>query len=168
MSSNSNNNSLLKNLDGIQVTFSLHMMTLPPLYPPSLLHLSLPPWLPDSTLTIISFLEYLDGLELELIKWSTPCTRSLSLPYSIHPHSPALPINLSLPPFLSLTLYITLSLSLKTLAIITAFLRILMAYSWLVAFSLHMMTLPKVPLPRTFRKSKSSRDWGKNEVGAKG
>ncbi len=41
----------------------------------------------------------------------------------------------------------------------TSFLRILMAYKWLVAFSRHRITLPKVPLPRTLMNSKFSNVW---------
>jgi len=43
-----------------------------------------------------------------------------------------------------------------TLAMMTDFFNILIAYKWLVAFSRHMITLPNVPLPSTFRNSKSS------------
>ncbi len=43
----------------------------------------------------------------------------------------------------------------RTLATMTAFLRIFMAWNWAVRFSLTRMTLPKVPLPRTSRNSKS-------------
>ena len=41
--------------------------------------------------------------------------------------------------------------------IITSFLRIFIAYKWFVAFSLHKMTLPNVPFPKTLRNSKFSK-----------
>ena len=44
-----------------------------------------------------------------------------------------------------------------TFCIITAFFRILIAYRWLVAFSLHKITLPNVPLPSIFKNWKSSK-----------
>ena len=46
----------------------------------------------------------------------------------------------------------------------TSFLRIFIAYSWLVAFSRHKMTLPKVPLPSTLRNSKFSKVWKRNRT----
>lgn len=51
-----------------------------------------------------------------------------------------------------------IELMIVTLAMMTCFFKILMAYRWLVVFSLHRITLPKVPFPRTFRNSKSSKD----------
>ena len=43
----------------------------------------------------------------------------------------------------------------------TSFLRIFMAYRYLVAFSLHRTTLPKVPLPRTWIYTLNKNDWKK-------
>ena len=51
-----------------------------------------------------------------------------------------------------------------TFCIITAFFRILIAYRWLVAFSLHKITLPNVPLPSIFKNWKSSKLCNKKQL----
>ena len=60
-----------------------------------------------------------------------------------------------------LTLFSVIVCSTSSFLIITSFFKIFMAYSWLVAFSRHKITLPKVPLPKTLRNSKFSNVWKK-------
>lgn len=51
----------------------------------------------------------------------------------------------------------------SSFCIIASFFSILIAYRCAVAFSLHKITLPNVPLPKTFKNSKFSNVWKERE-----